>query len=132
MSRKEPPATTDRGAVRLLYLICGMIFVTLGFAGIFLPVLPTTPFMIAAAACFAKSSRPLEIWLVSHKKFGPIITNWRERGTIPVSAKKAAVCGCAVGFLLFLYINRLGPLLIAPVAALMVCGISYVLTRPSA
>jgi uncharacterized protein len=132
MTKKGPPAISGKKAFRLFYLSCGLFFIACGFAGILLPVLPTTPFLLLAVACFAKSSLRLEKWLLTHKKFGPTIKCWREKGAIPVSAKKAAVLGCLIGFLLFLYISDPEPLLILLVAALMGCGISYVLTRPSA
>lgn len=132
MNKKASSTTSDKRAFRLFYLSCGLFFVACGFAGVLLPVLPTTPFLLLAVACFAKSSRRLEEWLLAHKQFGPTIKSWREKGAIPVPTKKAAVLGCLIGFLLFLYISEPGPLLIFPVAAFMSCGVIYVLTRPSA
>lgn len=132
MTKKVSSTTSGKRAFRLFYLSCGLFFVACGFTGVLLPVLPTTPFLLLAVACFAKSSRRLEEWLLAHKQFGPTIKSWREKGAIPVPAKKTAVLGCLIGFSLFLYTSEPGSLLILFVAAFMICGVIYVLTRPSA
>jgi len=117
--------------LRGLYLAAGLAFVALGFVGIFLPVLPTTPFLILAAACFARSSRRLENWLLDHPRFGPLLRGWRQRGAIPRRAKMMALAGILLGYVLFWLGSDPGPLLAAGVAAFMLTGLAYVLTRPS-
>ena len=72
----DPVAATPR-LMRGVYLALGIGFVALGFIGAFLPVLPTTPFLVLAAACFARSSPRLENWLLQHPQFGPLLRNWR-------------------------------------------------------
>lgn len=79
----EKPDLHGAPALRGVYLAVGLLFVALGFVGAFLPVLPTTPFLILAAACFARSSRQLESWLLDHPRFVPTLRDWRERGAIP-------------------------------------------------
>lgn len=118
--------------MRHLYLGLGWGFVALGFVGAFLPVLPTTPFLILAAGCFARSSDRLEAWLLGHPRFGPLLRAWRDRGAIPRRAKLMAVAGSALGFVLFYRASTPGPWAIAAVAALMLGGMAYVLSRPSA
>lgn len=81
---------TERG-VRLLFLLLGGVFVVLGVAGIFLPVLPTTPFMLVAAACFARSSDRFYNWLLDHPLFGKTVREWREHRSIPRKAKWTAI-----------------------------------------
>lgn len=56
-----------------------------------LPVLPTTPFLLVAAACFARSSPRFYDWLLSNRIFGPLIRDWREHRCIPLRAKIMAV-----------------------------------------
>ena len=118
--------------MRSVYFVLGIFFVALGFVGAFLPVLPTTPFLILATTCFARSSPRLENWLLSHPRFGPSLRTWRERGAIPVKAKLLAVAGISSGFLLFWLGSAPGPILMASVGAFMLTGLVYVLTRPSA
>jgi uncharacterized membrane protein YbaN (DUF454 family) len=117
--------------MRGLFLALGLVFVGIGFVGIVLPVLPTTPFLILAAACFARSSTRLEGWLLGHRRFGPILRDWRARGAIPWEAKLAALGGTTLGFVLFRLAGDPGPGPTAAVAGLMLAGLAYVFSRPS-
>ncbi len=117
--------------LRGIYLVLGLLLVALGFIGAFLPVLPTTPFLILAAACFTRSSRRLETWLLDHRRFGPILRDWRQRGAIPRKAKLMSLAGTSGGFALFWLGSDPGPLLATAVAMLMLGGLAYVFTRPS-
>ena len=65
----------------------GIISVGLGLFGVFIPVLPTTPFLLLAAGCFMRSSQRLYDWLIHHKWFGEYIRNYREYRAIPLRAK---------------------------------------------
>lgn len=71
----------------ILFLILGWICIALAVVGIFLPLLPTTPFLILAAFLFSKGSKRLHEWLLNQKTFGPIIRNWEENGAIAPRAK---------------------------------------------
>ncbi|TAI67975.1 YbaN family protein [Bradyrhizobium sp. Leo170] len=117
--------------MRRVYLVLGFIFVATGFVGAFLPVLPTTPFLILATTCFARSSPRLENWLLSHPRFGPALRAWHEHGAIPPRAKLLALAGMSLGFLLFWIGTAPGPILMASVGVLMLTGLVYVFTRPS-
>jgi uncharacterized membrane protein YbaN (DUF454 family) len=77
--------------LKYLLIFVGLLFVALGLIGIILPGLPTTIFLIAAAACFAKSSPTLHNWLMYHQWFGPILYNWQQSRTIPRKAKILAL-----------------------------------------
>ncbi|WP_026177407.1 YbaN family protein [Thiobacillus denitrificans] len=84
--------------VRLVFAALGTLFLGLGVAGLFLPVLPTTPFLLLAAACYARSSRRIFDWLLSHAHFGPLIREWREHRAIPYRAKRIALILIALSF----------------------------------
>lgn len=118
--------------MRQIYLALGVLFFGLGFAGAFLPVLPTTPFLIVAAACFARSSPRLEAWLLDHPRFGPTLRAWRENGAIPWRGKLMSLAGISAGFLVFWFGSEPGWLSATAVAALMLTGLAYVFTRPTA
>jgi len=72
---------------RAIYLMIGLVCLLAGFIGIFLPLLPTTPFVLLAAYCFSRSSETLHQKLLSHKLFGPIIDEWEQHGVIPLKVK---------------------------------------------
>jgi hypothetical protein len=82
--------------VRALFFVAGVTALALGMAGIFLPVLPTTPLVLLAAACFARSYRPFHEWLFAHRLFGPILREWHEHRSIPYRTKLVAVGTMAV------------------------------------
>lgn len=87
---------------RQLYLIAGLLSVGLGAIGVILPLLPTVPFMILAAFCFAQSSPRLEAWLLNHEVFGQHIRNWRERKAITRRGKWAALTAFAFSIVMAL------------------------------
>ncbi|MHD0152366.1 YbaN family protein [Corynebacterium diphtheriae] len=65
--------------IKPLLLAIGCASVTLGVAGVILPLVPTTPFLLLAGICFAKSSDRFHTWLMEHRILGPYIHNWRNR-----------------------------------------------------
>ena len=71
-----------RKTTRMLFIAGGWVSLALGIAGIPLPLLPTTPFLLLAAFCFAEGSDHLHDWLVNHVHFGPPIRRWREHRAI--------------------------------------------------
>jgi len=74
-----------------LLITLGFLFVGLAIVGIFLPVLPTTPLLLLALACFAKSSEKLHDRLLTNKTFGPLIRQWHETRSMPRRAKVYAI-----------------------------------------
>jgi uncharacterized protein len=79
------------GSMRALYIVLGTLCVGLGLAGVVLPVLPTTPFMLLAAACYARASVRFYNWLLNNPMFGPLILEWRRYRSIPWKTKIWAI-----------------------------------------
>lgn len=67
------------------------MFLTLALAGVFLPILPTTPFVLVAAACFARSSPKWHQWLLGNRSFGPMIRRWEEQRCVSRRIKAIAL-----------------------------------------
>src|SRR5687768_11671474 len=82
--------------MRPIYTAVGLASVALGTAGVILPLLPTVPFMILAAFCFAKANPVWEQRLLQHPRFGPHIVAWRTRGAISRRGKVMALAALAV------------------------------------
>ncbi|BEH11078.1 MULTISPECIES: YbaN family protein [Geobacter] len=77
--------------IKWLFLTVGVIATGLGVIGIFLPLVPTTPFLLLAAACFARSSDRFHRWLVEHAHLGPMVRGYLEGTGIPRRAKTVAI-----------------------------------------
>ncbi len=84
--------------VRLVCAALGTLFMGLGLLGAFLPVLPTTPFLLLATACYARSSHRFYGWLRGHPRFGPVIREWQEHRSMPWHAKRLALLLIFVSF----------------------------------
>lgn len=118
--------------VRYVLLGIGWLFLAIGAIGVFLPVLPTVPFLLVTAWAWSKSSKRLHKWLYGNKTYGPYLVAWDKYGVIPPRAKALAIGTMAVGWLfLTLYIARSFwlPLLVGIVELAI---IAFILTRPSA
>ena len=77
--------------MRGFFLVGGVGCIALGMAGLVLPVLPTTPFMLLAALCFARASPKLHRWLLGSRTFGPMIHEWQRHRAIPWRTKLTAI-----------------------------------------
>lgn len=78
-------------AVKHLFIIVGTLSLGLGILGIFLPLLPTTPLLLLAAALYVRSSPRLYEWLINHPRLGSYIRNFREHRAIPLRVKVVSV-----------------------------------------
>ncbi|MBT0159396.1 DUF454 domain-containing protein [Candidatus Bathyarchaeota archaeon A05DMB-2] len=109
--------------VRALWFTAGTICVFLGAIGIVLPILPTTPFLLAAAACYYKSSPRMHHWLLNNKWFGEYIRNYKEGKGLTVKTKVTAmsVLWVTIGFSTIFMLDRLLPAqLVLPMQLTMV------------
>jgi uncharacterized membrane protein YbaN (DUF454 family) len=79
------------GLLKPVLIVAGTLCVGLGVAGIFLPLLPTTPFLLLAGGCYARSSPRMLHWLNHNRWFGAYIRNWREGRGIPLRDKIIAI-----------------------------------------
>ncbi|MFC2969981.1 YbaN family protein [Acidimangrovimonas pyrenivorans] len=109
----------------------GGLALALGAIGIFLPLLPTVPFLLLAAFCFARSSERLHDWLLGHPLFGPPIENWRQSGAISRRAKWAASLSIAAAFTLSLVLG-VKPLILGIQAVTLIAVSLFIWTRPEA
>ena len=80
-----------KGPIRALLIILGTLCVALGVLGMFLPVLPTTPFLLLAAICYARSSERFYHWLMTNRWCGEYIRNYREGRGIPLKQKVLSI-----------------------------------------
>ncbi|WP_108854047.1 YbaN family protein [Albidovulum aquaemixtae] len=117
--------------MRPLWLMGGAVSLALGTTGIFLPLLPTVPFLLLAAFCFARSSERLHAWLLSHRVFGPPIENWRDRGAIGRRAKWLASLSILAAFALSVLLS-VPPVILAIQAVVLALVALFIWTRPDA
>lgn len=110
--------------------VAGGSALLVGLVGMFLPLLPTVPFMLLAAFCFARGNPRVERWLVEHPRFGPPITAWREHGAISPAGKRAALIALAISAIVGIAALPL-PWSLTPLGVALLCG-TWIATRPSA
>lgn len=92
MSLNSEISKTEKfGIYRFIYLVAGLLLVAIGIIGIFLPLLPTTIFLILASACFVKSSPKANEWLRNHKILGVYLKNYQDKTGFTVKAKIASI-----------------------------------------
>lgn len=114
---------------RLIWLSIGSLALAFGVAGIVLPLVPTTPFLLAAAFAFARSSPDLHDWLVSHPHLGPSLRHWNEHGAISRRTKFSAAALMAGTFVLSMYLGVPQLVLALQVIAMLGVG-AFILSRP--
>ena len=115
--------------IRLLWLLVGLTSVTLGAIGVVVPLLPTTPFLLLAAFAFARSSSRLQAWLHEHPKFGPLIDNWQQHGSIDRKSKNVSIIVIVLTPIITFFVGVPTWALVTQVAVLA-CSATFILTRP--
>ena len=115
---------------RLFLISLGWICVSLAFVGVLVPGVPTTIFLIIALWAFTKTSKKLRYWLLHHKRFGPILTNWQEHRVVPRRAKILMAIFMTLSAILFHYSLQNLYLTIGLIIILVLVAI-YVISLPS-
>lgn len=134
-ARSQDPKTKSSaraisGGKKVIWFVIGLVALLLGGLGVFLPILPTTPFIIVAAFAFGKSIPAWRRWLLNNKTFGPIIENWEETGAIAPRYKALAVTMMLAALALSFYMS-IKPVIIAVQALCMLAAFVFIITRPN-
>lgn len=116
--------------MRAFWLFLGLMSVGFGLLGVILPLLPTVPFMILAAFCFARSSERLHNWLTSHPTFGPLIEDWERNGAIRPKAKRLATVSIAAVFALSWFLG-VSWTVIGIQGVVLSCVLIFIWSRPN-
>ncbi len=114
----------------LFYLLLAYFFAGLGIIGAFLPLLPTTPFLLLAAWAATRGSPELHQWLYDHPRFGPPLIAWEEKRAVSTGAKITALVFMALSWTIMLFMTE-GALVPAITGVLFLCGGTYLATRPA-
>ena len=85
---------------KTLFFSLGVVLVGIGAVGAVLPILPTTPFILAAAACFSKSSKRAEKWLSNNRYFGSYIENYKNKKGVPIDVKRNSLIFLWLGLII--------------------------------
>jgi uncharacterized membrane protein YbaN (DUF454 family) len=110
-----------------LFSLLGFLFLGLGALGIVLPLLPTTPFVLLSAACFARSSERWHRWLLANETFGPMIRNWEDKRCISCRVKTIGILTMVLvgGYSIFFAVESNGLKIAGGV--LMLTGLTFIL-----
>lgn len=115
--------------MKLIWTILGWLAVGLGMIGAVLPLLPTVPFLLLAAICFARGSERFHDWLLNHPRLGPPIRDWQKSGAIRPRAKRAALVTIVASLLLPILLGS--PLWVLAIQVpVLACVSFFILTRP--
>ena len=121
----------SRLLARPVLLALGWAMVAMGFIGVFVPGLPTVPFLLVALWAFSKSSQRFHDWLYNHQRLGPPLRDWREHGAISMRAKILAVATMLASFLWITFGIADDWVLPAIVAICLVPAALFICTRPN-
>lgn len=112
---------------RIILIIIGWLAVVLATLGVVLPLLPTTPFLLLAAWCFARSSPRFHHWLLYRSWFGSYIRHWQEHRALPPGAKPRALIFIVITFAVSLYLVNI--LWVRLLLLMMMCALLFFMWR---
>jgi uncharacterized membrane protein YbaN (DUF454 family) len=121
------PTLSPSPLKRALYVIAGHLFVVIGVLGVVLPVLPGTPFLLLASACYLRGSPRLHAWLHGHRFLGPHLRAFEEGRGLPARVKAIAIAAMWIGITVTTVM--LGHLLLALALVAIATGVTIYLVR---
>lgn len=124
------PMLTRINAKKMAYLALGFVALGLGIVGAFVPLLPTTCFILLAAWAFARSSERWHQKLRFHPQFGATVRNWEDHRSLSHHSKRIAVISIICTFAISLFLLRDSLLIIALLLTIMIILLVYIATRP--
>ena len=116
--------------MRIILLSLGFLCVGLAFIGIFIPGIPSTPFLIVALWAFAQSSKKFHAWLLNHKRFGKVLQNWESHKVVSIKAKITMVI-LQITAVAMIYYSLNNIFITIGLAVLLLCVAWYVISLPS-
>lgn len=113
---------------RQLLIIIGTISIVIGVIGIFIPILPTTPFLLLAAACYLRSSQKFYSWLINNRLFGIYIRNYIEGRGLPIKIKVFTIVllWVTIGISIWLVANWIVTIILLTIAAAVTLHIIFI------
>ena len=127
--QNNPPSRTVLG--RIIWVAAGTFFLMIGLIGIVIPLLPTTPFLLLAAACYLRGSRRMYDWLLGNRIFGKYLKNYYEKRGVPTRVKIGSVIflWCTIGVSMILIDDLVIRIVLVMVAAGVTLHIAFLKTR---
>ncbi len=125
------PSPSSSRTVRWLLWLAGTVSLALGLIGVVLPGLPTTPFVLLAAACYAKASPRLHGWLIHHRLLGPMVRDWEQHRSLTRRTKTVAIGSMVVMVGLSAWGFRHQPWVLAALLAAAAIGLVVVARIPT-
>lgn len=130
MNRLFLPENRRTGVRRIAWAALAWLCIGLGTIGIFLPLLPTTPFLLVAAWAAPRASPALHHWLHTHPQFGPVLQAWRDEGVVPPAARVAAGIMLVLSWSVMFWLQV--PTFVLGLTAVLFTGVlTFLLTRPN-
>lgn len=116
---------------KYFFILLGTISLVLGFIGIFLPVIPTTPFLLLTSFCYLRGSKRLHHWLINHKIFGEYIYNYITYGGVKLNVKIGSIIFLWLSlsisiFMVNIFLMRLGLLIIGIAVSFHICSLKTI------
>jgi uncharacterized membrane protein YbaN (DUF454 family) len=128
-STDQPTPTRSRAEI-WLWRGSGVFFVALGTVGIFVPGLPTTPFLLLAAACYSRGDPVAREKLVSHPRYGPALRAWFDHGAVSRRAKVLATVVMSISVSIGIWVARMEFWLACVVVTTVACVAVWLWMRP--